>query len=455
MRSRTIIRFPWLALPALLALAACPATSEEVRPPDDQLFFPSGLAIDPAEEVLFVANANSELRYDSGTIVTLDLDRVEALLGPWLADGTVPTDPDGCEDCCEPDPSSPVTLICNEKAAAIPGAVVRIGNFASQIAVQELAGGDYRLFSPVRGDPSITYIDYDRSERTLSCGGGGRVPLCDNEFRLDRLGDAETGFGLSDEPWGIYADSTNGYVVVTHLTLGTVSLIDAPPDGSAPELVDAIGGLFITNPQTGARGATGVAGRLPGSDDDIIYVTSRAEARVQMLTVHRPSSGNATLVPGEFFFLDRFLPSDDARGIGFSADGNRGYFINRDPPTLQIVDTSIGATGFPSNDVIGAAELCRNASVLTVGDPGAGERAYVSCFQDSRIWVIDTERAELLGLIDAGRGANASALAADRGRLYVSNFLEDTISIIDVQPGSPTENRVVMQLGRERQSGGE
>ena len=51
-----------------VAVAACTASSDEVRPPTDQLFFPTGVALTPDESSLAVANANSELRYDSGTL---------------------------------------------------------------------------------------------------------------------------------------------------------------------------------------------------------------------------------------------------------------------------------------------------------------------------------------------------------------------------------------------------
>ena len=51
-----------------IGLAACTASADEVSPPKDQFFFPTGLAIAPDESRLFVTNANSELRYDSGSI---------------------------------------------------------------------------------------------------------------------------------------------------------------------------------------------------------------------------------------------------------------------------------------------------------------------------------------------------------------------------------------------------
>jgi DNA-binding beta-propeller fold protein YncE len=52
-----------------------------------------------------------------------------------------------------------------------------------------------------------------------------------------------------------------------------------------------------------------------------------------------------------------------------------------------------------------------------------------------------------LPLITTGRGPFAVAAAAGRGRVYVTNVLEDTVSVIDSAPGSPLRNRVVLKLG--------
>ena len=41
-----------------VALFGCPASNEDVQPPSDQIYFPTGLAALPDESALFVANAN-------------------------------------------------------------------------------------------------------------------------------------------------------------------------------------------------------------------------------------------------------------------------------------------------------------------------------------------------------------------------------------------------------------
>ncbi len=442
------------AVVASAALSAgCPASGEDVRPPADQLFFPSGLTISPDESVLFVANGNSELRYDSGTVGVVDLDKVDELIATWIG-GVVPPDRGSCTDCCEIDPTIPSIISCNENSAVNPDAVVRIGNFATDLKVQTLEDGNLRLFVAVRGEPSITYVDYDTDGGTLSCGGSGTMPRCDQDHRMTQMRDDVELPTLTDEPFNLFVDSVNGYAMVSHLTIAAVTLIDAPPNGAPPVLADVVSGLFARSPTTGARGAVGIAGRRPGQPGDTVYVTSRAESRIHTLSVFRREGELPMLVPGDFFFLNRILPSDDSRGIVFGADGDRAYIINRDPSMLQIIDTSLAADGKPKNELDGAIEICRGAAVLTLADVGEGEHLFVSCFSLGQVWVMDPVALQVIAIIDVGRGPHSLVASPTRKRLYVANFLEDTIAVLDLTPGAATEHRMVLRLGRTRQSGG-
>lgn len=438
-------------LAAVLLLSGCPATSDEVRPPRDQFYFPTGMDISPDQEFLFVANANSDLRYDSGTALAVSLDRVDNLVEDWLSSGRVP---EGREDDCAVDLMVPYTLTCDEEFSIVSDSAVRIGNFATDLRVQDLEGDtDLRIFLAVRGDPSLTWLDWDGD--ALSCSDSSGFSECDDDHRLTQLRDDSDLPNLSDEPFNIYVDSVNGYALVTHLTSGAITLADAPtrldPD-DPPVLADALGGLFAPDPVTGIRGATGAAGRLPGTDGDRIYITSRSEARVQTMLVERPPGGYPVLVPAEHFFLDKVTPSTDGRGITFSPDGSRAYIVNREPPMLHIIDTSLDEFGAPKNEFLTGVELCQQASNLTLADTGLGERIYVACFRNGQIWSIDPRGAVVDAIIDVGRGPHAVVASADRQRLYVSNFLEDTVAVIDLAPGSATQNRVVLRLGFTRQS---
>jgi YVTN family beta-propeller protein len=135
----------------------------------------------------------------------------------------------------------------------------------------------------------------------------------------------------------------------------------------------------------------------------------------------------------------------------FSPTGDRLYLVNRRPPSLQIFDTSIGPTGFPKNEAAGATDICRNASTVAVADTGDGERAYVTCFQDGQIYVIDPAgQAMVEDIVLVGRGPYAVVASPNRKKLYVTNFLEDTIAVLDIAPNSPTRNRVVLRIGLPR-----
>jgi DNA-binding beta-propeller fold protein YncE len=137
--------------------------------------------------------------------------------------------------------------------------------------------------------------------------------------------------------------------------------------------------------------------------------------------------------------------------MAFSDSGERLYLVNRRPPSLQIFDTSLGVTGFPRNRPIGAVDFCRQASTLSVADAGAGDRIFVSCFQDGQIYIIKPEfGGSTDDIVTVGRGPYTVVTAPSRKRLYVTNFLEDTVAVVDIDPASKTRNRVILRIGEPR-----
>jgi len=457
----------WCAC-ALVAITGCTASSNEVHPPADELFFPSGLAIAPDESALFVANANSELRYDSGAISVLPVPAIQAALDAWLVNG----DPGGCER--ESDHQE--TLVCSEETFMDVNAGVRIGNFATDIALQAFASGKYRVFVPTRGDPSIAWADF--SEGALHCAtSGDSFALCDDAHRLSQIANDPDNTAIPEEPFGVFADGPNGFAMVSHLNTGAVTLIAAPEgtdDGPADVRVVDVGRGFFAADANGSAGATSIAERPGGVDGEpLVYVGSRSDHRVQTFTIGMlpvidpgapvdpanppPTPEPAYLLPSEFFLLTEIGNvvggSIDTRGLRFSEDGNRLFLINRRPPSLQIYDTSIGEGGFPRNTGLGGIDICRQASQVEVMDNGAGERAYISCFQDGQLYIVnpnDLTQPEDILLVGRGPYSIASSKLGARKLLFVSNFLEDTIAVVDVTPGSRTYNRVVLRIGQPR-----
>lgn len=437
-------------------LASCTASGDDVRPPDDQLFFPSGMAIGRASAgpVLFVANSNSELRYDSGAIAVIDLNVVEQAIASWNAgNGQLFRG----EPVCGRDREHRETQVCEEREFMIPSAGVRIGNFATDIAVQSF-GTQLRVIVPTRGDPSITWADFDGTR--LTCAGGTTAfPLCDAEHRLSSVRDQGDGFPILDEPFGVFADTAadaSGFAVVTHLIAGALTLVDSPSGGSA-RITDTVTNVFLAPPNI-EPAASAVVGRRQGTSH-LLYVGSSTENRIQTFTVGRPVNESAPyLVPGSYFLVDGVGSnsggSSETRGMQFSKDGNRLYVVNRRPPSLSIFDTSVGPTGAPRNVPTGSTDICRQAStvaVLQLGDDvvdGDGERAYVTCFQGGQVYVVDPRgQSQVEDVLTVGRGPYTAVVLEEPKRLFISNFLEDTIAVVDVNPRSAGYNRVVLRIG--------
>jgi DNA-binding beta-propeller fold protein YncE len=185
-------------------------------------------------------------------------------------------------------------------------------------------------------------------------------------------------------------------------------------------------------------------------------VSSRSEDRVQTFTVGRPVNAvEPYLLPGNYFFLNLVGGSSggssDSRSMAFSESGDRLYIVNRRPPSLQIFDTSLSSTGVPRNTGIAATDICRQASTLTVMDAGDGERAYVTCFQDGQLYIVDPRGfSSVEDIVLVGRGPYSVVAAPSRRKVYVTNFLEDTVAVIDASPTSIYRNRVVLRIGQVR-----
>lgn len=421
----------------LCVLVGCTASNDSTIPPRDQLFYPTSAAISPDESVLFVTSANSDLTWSSGAVDVIDLALVDSAIAGWTSSQTKPPG-------CDRDGDHSETLVCDEAQFIRADAGARIGNFATTIAVQDRGQGRSRLIIPTRGDPSVTWVDYDGA--TLSCSTDTEpFALCDDDHRLLYIHDDPTIGLLSDEPFDAAADSTKDFAIITHLTTGAVTLIDSPRDGKAT-IADVVNGLFATN-DLGYVGSSGVAVR----EGDLVYVGSPYEDRIQTLSVGRPvNDAPPYLIAGAYFFLDAIGTnaggSSDTRALQFA--GDRLYAMNRNPPSVMNYDTSDGTTGTAGDTLDSATDICREGERIAVSDDGDGDRVYVTCFQDGQVYIVDPRgAASEADIVSTGRGPYAAAASPTRHRVYVTNYLEDTISVIDTASGSPTHNRVVLKLG--------
>lgn len=247
---RPAVRVGWRIGPLALALLvvagqpSCFTSAEGRRPDGSELYYPTGLVVSPGGTTLYVANSDFDLRFSGGSVQALDLAALRSAIRP-IADALA--DRAGAAEACTragrglndnpwlvPGPCQPFEVRPWVRSSAL------IGAFASGLLLvhrQDASGArGARLFVPVRGDPSITYLDVD-DDRPAD---DGTVPT--PSFRLDcradetgacgilhRLGqDRERtlrGIQLPADPVGIAASDDGVAVVSAHQTQRAASLV--------------------------------------------------------------------------------------------------------------------------------------------------------------------------------------------------------------------------------------
>jgi DNA-binding beta-propeller fold protein YncE len=475
-----------VVLASTLTGPGCSFGESGVQPPLDSLFLPSGLAVDPGGDWLFVVNSNSDLRYNAGTVAAVDVskagqDRNRADWTSCPGPGYRPTGPSGTRFCCY-DYHDPVTLNCDERGYVAATATVRIGSFGSTVVLsggpQPTAqggapGAARRLFVAVRADPSVTYIDaqVSGSEVALGClaegAAGGRTALCDDSHKIQSGVDEQGVLKIPEEPYAMALDEQLGVLYVGHGRYGA-SVIDLCA-GERPALVSVTTNVF------GAQGQ-GVNGFLitqPGDPAGGIFALGRSwanfSAEVQTLFLdgadqpcQAGSPRQLRLIPASGFFPSAFYPKGmDIRGLVLSPDQQRAYLLHRNgrdlrgidlardnPAALLAIDRSPDAQGRPANRTVDVLEVCAGATELHWHNAGRRPQLYAVCFESGQIYVVDPDLMEVSAVINAGRGPTSLRFSpTDLTIAYLTGFSENNVSVIDLTPGSPTEHKIIQRIG--------
>ncbi|HGG58108.1 MAG TPA: hypothetical protein ENK31_09965 [Nannocystis exedens] len=228
-----------IGLPAVLlatvsvavALSSCADAGVGVPPPNDRIFFPSGMLLDPRPPAissadgtrswpapkrwLFVANANSDLVFNGASVTAIDLDaffsawQVSPILSTQASIDDAPPVTDGAprddiQDVysevneatpCRRNGFLPQLVECTEEPFVAAEETVHLGSFTTQLQAYQRASGDWQLMVPVRADPSIALIDLGGGLEAgdslrLRCGvdGEARDPRrCSTDNRIRNL----------------------------------------------------------------------------------------------------------------------------------------------------------------------------------------------------------------------------------------------------------------------------
>ena len=299
------------------------------------------------------------------------------------------------------------------------------------------------------------------------------------------------------------------YLVSSHLPTGQASAFDlgkSPTDLQAPVLSDVSGSLVSTT--DGRTGAFAVAPRKLGDLTQSWFVTSKLTST---LSTFRLGVGAKIVPGLLFGVSSQFTnATQDVRSIVFEPSGDRAYLALFQPPALAVMDTRLrgGGSNIPVNQVTSVVNLCAGPSRQVIakvprysmGQVVMTTRIFVTCYLSGQVAEVDPDTGELVGTLQAGRGPLSIALnfgtdetatalgypgavdpcadplrsnsdAAKLGvtcpgtgndirprplgpgqsqlppRAYVSNYLDNTISVLDLDPRSPSYRRMVARIG--------
>lgn len=528
-------RTAFAVLAGMMFAFGCQPTNLGVPPPDDGLFFPSGMLLDPRASdldgpvrFLFVANGNNDLSYNGGTVVAIDLDEFFAA---WTDDPAMLTvDPYCGEDRCVLNVGSSIDEGRNEndrpcrRLALRPSIVecdeapfvkraVNVGDFATLLTSScevPVEGGrceHTRLWLPVRGDPSVTYIDLvpDDDEDVgfkFDCRNDDDPDApadpdqkCGASHKLTQLRNNEDLPEIDREPFSMLISPSQRYGYVAHADSEILSVVAldgllslGEPTGP-PAVVESVD-LF--DDASGLTGGFGLAerpcsveqGNAPsitsGCTRPLVYGSYRYLMLLRSFTlegIEEPADVGAgeepkCLGPQEDLgqpgkivcdpqvrSAQRIFPGglDPLQtslrpvlgDMAFGDDrGDELYVVQTSPGALLKLDTSLGPDGEPIDSPSAPPlELCEEPTRMKLWRDHGQRFAFISCFRAALVFVVDLDSFRVVRQIRMGTGPYELEVDDARDILYVSNTLERSISVIDISRDRPTRFQEIARIG--------
>lgn len=397
MRPRHVTLSILIAL--LPACAQCPDPFKAPSSPVDNLHFPTAVAVHPSQDALFVVNSNGDLAYSSGAVMGMRLDWLYQRLETESSVGTVDA------------PFTAAALTPSLGASLVPSSD---GKF---------------LFTLGRQDNLLVALEVEASEGDLRIHCGDRVTAlqdCTTGDHVVQVG-TDDPYGLAVRPSGV------GQWQVFAAALRNGNLYSAtldPGHGSGPLFqVDWVmslgpndrGGSLALLPAVDGfpEYLLGSGRQIPGNDPP--------QGSLRFLSLDDGPQGVAGLVD-----LRNQAGAVDPRGVAVSARRQRAYTVVKVPEGLVELDMTREPGGVPSCRVMRVAQLGKEPSAIALYEPEKGLGLILTAsFRDNVLLALDMDTLDVFGVV-RNVGLNPFEIAVDnrRGYAFVSNFNEDTVSVI-------------------------
>jgi YVTN family beta-propeller protein len=231
-----------------------------------------------------------------------------------------------------------------------------------------------------------------------------------------------------------YGDSTNAATSTSaYNTPGTVSVIDARQGSATLNTVVAQVTVGI-KPEMIAINASGTTAYVPNYASNNISVID---------LTNLPASGTAAPTI-------EFPSGNQPVGIALTPDGTKAYVTLSNNSQVAVIDLS-------TNTVTTKIPLSVSNPVGIVIDP-AGKYAYVTDFDQGEyvtpsgeVSVIDLSTNTEVSTIAVGTGPEGIAMTPDGSKVYVTNYVDGTVSVIDTSlavtsPTTAVTNTITVDL---------
>lgn len=229
------------------------------------------------------------------------------------------------------------------------------------------------------------------------------------------------------------------HVYMAHLSGGEVSFFTS--EKTRVVLRDMRGGFFTAS--GGLAGGYDLAAQLPGDADGRVYVSSRVDNVIGSFVIRN----HQWVVDSARASVQAVYPGTDIRGLAFAPGGTELYLSNRMPASLVALDMS-PKEGLPRQESLWAKEVCTDPTRVRLGrGPDGTLLAYVVCFSGGQIYVVDTTRNAVVGQIATGKGPYDLVLDTGNKRAFVTNFLENTVGLIDLDSTHVSYLKMVARIG--------
>lgn len=465
------MRTTFAACGAALLLAACKDPGTSGGPPLTQLYFPAGIAhVDvpgKTEGVLFVSNANFDKRYATGSINALALDQLGL---PPLGSAN------------DAGIASITDLRLTETQSA------QIASFAGEMAVQPIDPQTFRVFVPTRSEGMRVYrvqatLDAE-GVPTLSCLGDDEershgqdctelgASLSPREFEQSTTGvpraPAPYGVSWANRACAVQADcGCEGTDCQRACTAGFCVGSDGAPladvffthqtqaDSPALSNLDFRAYLVRLESDTFSVGVDNFINIGAGGSNSVAVYKGWAYLSGRILqpapNLMRMVNRNGAVLSAS---LESFFRVSDSRGLAFSSDGQRLYMVGRVPDTLMVINVGTPDTVPFLSFVRGVSLPDAPNSVQIIPRAGKRDLAVITCTSGGSVAIYDDEVGDLVALV-TGVGVQPYGLAIDQrgnsARIYVSNFGDGRISVIDIDDlDRPQLARLVAHLGAQQ-----